>query len=122
MPKIDTEVREGADDVVEGVPYEIVNVEEVETDVQNLLGIRVSLLDQKAGEGNVMLWKRKITGTTSKLGAYITTLGNNTDSWLHKWVIHETWKPRNNVLVVIPAPKGKPIRAKQGKAGSSKKL
>ena len=103
-PVVDTEVREGADDVTVGIPYEIVNVENIDTDVQHLSGIRVSLQDQKGGEGNVMLWKRKVTGTCSKLGAYITSLGNNTDKWLHKWVIHEPWQVRNNVLTVVAAP------------------
>ena len=79
MPKIDTEVREGADDITEGVAYEIVNVEEITTDVQSLAGIRVTLLSVKAEEGNVMLWKRKVTGSGSKLGVFITELGHNTD-------------------------------------------
>ncbi len=110
MPKIETEVREGADDVNEGVAYEIINVEEVTTDVQSLSGIRVSLKDKKGEEGNVMLWKRKVTGTASKLGAYISSLGDNTDKWLHKWVVHEPWQLRNNILTVVAAPttKAKP--------------
>lgn len=112
-PKLDTEVREGADDVTEGIAYEITDIEEIETEVQNLQGIRVSLLTQKAQEGNVMLWKRRVTGTGSKLGVFITELGHNTDGWLHKWVIFETWQLRNRKLVVVPAPKGKPIRAKK---------
>jgi len=112
-PVVDTEVREGADDVNEGIPYEIVNVESIDTDVQHLSGIRVSLQDQKGGEGNVMLWRRKVTGTSSKLGAYITALGNNTDKWLHKWVIHEPWQVRNNVLTVVAAPVPKAPKAKK---------
>ena len=112
-PVIDTAVREGADDVNEGIAYEIVNVEELTTDVQSLSGIRVSLLTQKAEEGNVMLWKRKVTGTTSKLGAYMIALGSDTDKWLHKWVIHEPWQIRNNVLTVVAAPVPKAARAKK---------
>ena len=109
-PKLDTEVREGADDVTEGIAYEIVNVEPLTTDVQNLSGIRVSLLSAKAGEGNVMLWQRKVTGKASKLGAYITALGADTDKWLHQWVVHDTWQIRNNVLTVVPAPTPKPSK------------
>jgi len=112
-PVIDTEVREGADDVQVGVFYEIVNVEELTTDVQFLSGIRVSLQDQKGGEGNVMLWKRKVTGTGSKLGAYITALGSNTDKWLHKWVVHEPWQTRSNVLTVVAAPVPKAAKVKK---------
>jgi len=112
-PVIATEVREGADDMTEGVPYEITDVEEVTTDVQSLSGIRVTLLSVKAEEGNVMLWQRKVTGVRSKLGAFITALGSDTDKWLHKWVVLEPWQLRNNVVTVVPAPAPKaPKRSK----------
>ena len=112
-PKIGTEVREGADDVEVGVAYQITNVETVDTDVQHLSGIRVSLKDAKGGEGNVMLWQRKVTGTMSKLGAYIITLGDNTDTWLNKWVVHDPWQVRNNVLTVVTAPVPKAGKTKK---------
>ena len=102
-PVIDTDVREGADDVTEGIAYEIINIEDITTDVQSLQGIRVSLRDQKGREGNVMLWKRRITGTGSKLGVFIILLGDNTDKWLHKWVIFKVWQDRKRELVVMPA-------------------
>ena len=102
-PVIDTEVREGADDVTEGVAYEIINVEEITTDVQNLSGIRVSLLSAKAEEGNVVLWQRKVTGKGSKLGVFLEALGHNTDKWLHKWVVFQPWQPRNRGLEVVAA-------------------
>jgi len=115
MPKLDTEVREGADDVNIGMAYEIVDVEMVKTDVQSLDGIRVSLISVDAEEGNVMLWQRKTTGTLSKLGAYITALGNDTDKWFHQWVVHEPWQLRNNVLSVVPVPAPKASEAKETK-------
>jgi len=122
-PKVDTEVREGADDVLEGVPYEIINVEDITTDVQNLAGIRVSLLSAKAEEGNVVLWKRPVTGTGSKLGVFITELGNNTDNWLNKWVIFKVWQPRNRVLEVVNPPTRKSVKAapQKGEAKAANK-
>lgn len=112
-PVIDTEVREGADDVTEGVVYEIVNIENVDTEVQHLSGIRVSLKDVKGGDGNVMLWKRKVTGTGSKLGVFITQLGNNTDKWLHKFVKFNVWQDRRRELEVVPAPTPKAAKPKK---------
>ncbi len=112
-PIIDTEVKEGADDVTEGMPYEITNVEDITTDVQNLSGIRVSLLSVKAEEGNVVLWKRKITGHGSKLGVFIDKLGLNTDRWLHQWVVFSPWQPRNRGLEVVEAPSGKELKARE---------
>lgn len=113
-PEIDTDVREGADDVTEDIAYEITNVEDITTDVQNLSGIRVSLLSVKAEEGNVVLWKRKVTGHGSKLGVFIDTLGKNTDGWLHQWVVFSPWQPRNRGLKVVPAPSGKELKAREG--------
>jgi len=116
MPKINTVVREGADDVVEGVAYEIVNVEELTTDVQQLAGIRVQLLSAKAQEGNVVLWKRPITGTTSKLGVFMVALGDETDKWLHKWVLFKVWLPRNRVIEVVPEPEPSKPKSRKAKA------
>jgi len=112
-PVINTEVREGADDVVEGIAYEIVNVEEITTDVQTLKGIRVSLVDLKGKEGNVMLWQRAVTGAGSKLGVFLTVLGNNSDKWLHKWLIFKVWQERKREIEVIPAPAPEAPKAKK---------
>lgn len=107
MPKIDTEVREGADDVQLDIPYEITNVEDITTDVQGFSGIRVVLLSAHADEGSVVLWKRKVTGKGSKLGVFIEALGNNTDSWLHKCLIFRQWLPRQREIEVIANLKAK---------------
>ncbi len=121
MPVIDTDVREGADDITEGVSYEIVNVEEIVTDVQNLNGIRVTLLSAKAEEGNVVLWQRKVTGTGSKLGVFIVALGKNTDRWLHQWVVFVKWQPRDRVLDVVNPPAASKVKSPSPKVSSSKK-
>ena len=103
-PELGTEVREGADDVQLDIAYEITNVEEITTDVQQFQGVRVVLLSAHADEGSVVLWKRKITGKGSKLGVFIEALGSNTDKWLHKWVIFRQWLPRQRVIEVVAAP------------------
>jgi len=109
MPKIGTEVREGADDVDLNVAYEIVNVEEITTDVSQYAGIRVEFLSKAAKTGTVMLWKRPVTGTASKLGVFIIALTDNTDKWLHKWVIFRGWdKGNRNIEVYAEAPKATP--------------
>ena len=121
LPKIDTEVREGADDITEGVAYEIVNVEEIVTDVQQYSGIRVTCLSVKAEEGNVVLWQRKVTGKDSKLGVFLTLLGNDTDKWLHKWVVFRTWQLRNRLLELVEAPAPKASKPSTPKVSSTKK-
>jgi hypothetical protein len=115
-PKIDTEVREGADDVELGVSYEITNVEDITTDVQQFSGLRVVMVSPEGDEGTVVLWKRKVTGKGSKLGVFIEALGNNTDSWLHKWIVFRHWLPRDRVIEVLEShKKSKPLPAKKGK-------
>ena len=115
MPEIGTEVREGADDVDLNIPYEIVNVEGVTTDVSMYQGIRVEMLTQKAKTGTIMLWKRPVTGTGSKLGVFITKLGSNTDKWLHKWIIFREWEAKKRSIEVTTAPVEKATKAKTAK-------
>jgi hypothetical protein len=116
LPKIDTEVREGADDVELGISYEITNVEDITTDVQQFSGLRVVMVSPKGDEGTVVLWKRKVTGKGSKLGVFIEALGNNTDDWLHEWIVFRNWLPRDRKIEVLESPKSKAKKsAKKGK-------
>ena len=115
-PEIGTEVREGADNVRENVAYEITLVEtDVVTDVKSYDGVRVELLSIKGHVGNVMLWKRPVTGKASKLGVFITVLGSNTDKWLHKWVIFRGWEKGNRNIELVPAPVEAVSKATTGK-------
>jgi len=101
MPEVGTKVREGGDDVEIGKEYEIINVEDVVTEVQTYKGLRVELLTKKAEEGSVMAWWRPVTTPRSKLGAFIKLLGSNTDDWLHKRIKFVDWRvgARNIELV-----------------------
>jgi len=97
-PELDVKVREGGDDIIIGTTYEIVNVENVVTEVSAYNGVRVQLMSKKAEEGNVMLWKRPITTPKSKLGAFIELLGLNTDEWLHKWIVFTDWRAGARII------------------------
>ena len=103
-PKINTILREGADDVALNTPYEITNVEDITTEAQGYKGYRVELLSPKADIGSVMLWQRPITSPDSKLGSFITALGDNTDKWLGKWIIFKGWEIKNRTIEVISQP------------------
>lgn len=104
MPEIGTEVVESGDTVAQNIPYEIVNVEEVDTEISHYSGIRVEMLTAKGETGSIMLWKRQRVGTGSKLGVFITVLGTNTDSWLHRWVMFKNWEKNNRVIVGVASP------------------
>ncbi len=51
-PEIGTEVREGADDVKLNIPYEVVNVEDVSTDVAQYKGVRVEFFRHQRKDWN----------------------------------------------------------------------
>jgi len=114
-PKIGTEVREGADNVELNIPYEITNVEDVQTEVRAYAGIRVELLSPKGHIGSIMLWKRPVVGHASKLGAMIDLLGDNTDTWLHKWIIFLGWEQNNRIVQLTAAPAAKSTKATTAK-------
>lgn len=99
-PELGVEAKESGDVVRLNIPYEITNVEEVTTDVSFYQGIRVEMVTAEAEIGTIMLWKRQVVGTKSKLGAFITLLGSNTDKWLHRWVVFSHWE--KNARVVLP--------------------
>lgn len=101
MPEVGTKVREGGDDVEIGKEYEITNVEDVTTEVSFYKGLRVQLLTKKAEEGSIMLWSRPITSPKSKLGAFITLLGSDTDKWLHKKIKIVDWRQGARIIELV---------------------
>jgi len=103
-PELGIEVGEG-DTVELNVPYEIVNVEEdVTTEVRFLQGVRIEFMPSKGEVARVMCWRRPVVGKASKLGAFITLLGTNTDDWLHKWVIFRNWVQGGRTIELTGAP------------------
>lgn len=101
MPEVGTKVREGGDDVEVGTTYVITNVEDVTTEVKAYRGIRVVLEDTHKNEGTVMLWERPITSPRSKLGAFITLLGSNTDKWVAKKILFKDWREGARLIELV---------------------
>uniref|UniRef100_A0A6H2A446 Uncharacterized protein n=1 Tax=viral metagenome TaxID=1070528 RepID=A0A6H2A446_9ZZZZ len=114
-PELGTQVREGADNVELNIPYEITNIEDVQTEVKAYAGVRVELLSPKGHIGSIMLWKRPVVGHASKLGCMIDLLGSNTDRWLHKWIILRGWELNNRVVQLTAAPVAKSTKATTAK-------
>lgn len=115
MPETGVKLQEGADDVKLNVAYEVNNVEDVTTEVGAYSGIRVTLLDMEGNMGTVMLWKRPVTSPKSKLGAFVSLFGSNTDRWLRKWIIFRGWSLNNRVIEPTEAPVVKSTKATTGK-------
>lgn len=104
MTKLNTEVRENGDTIVEGETYQIVVAEEVTTEARQFAGLRIHLVDVFGEEFVVMLWLRQITGKSSKAGTFITLLGNDTDLWVGKWIRFNQWQDRSRDIQLMDAP------------------
>ena len=87
--------------------YEIVSVDEITTR-NNLTGVRVEMkaknsLDKR--DYAVTLWPSDQVSNTSKWGAFISVLGNDTDKWLHKWIRIGNMQARLCEIFLEKAPK-----------------
>lgn len=98
MPKINTQVRESGDDVVEGEVYEVMSVEDIKTEANQFSCFRVGLRDSHSKEGTIMLWQRPITTHNSKLGVFIDTFGDDTDQWLKRKFKILSWKEKERKI------------------------
>src|SRR3990172_11502842 len=68
--------------------YEIVSADEITTR-NNLTGVRVEMRAKNGFDKRnyaVTLWPSDQVSNTSKWGAFISVLGNDTDKWPHKWI------------------------------------
>ena len=85
--------------------YEIISVDEITTR-NNLIGVRVGLkgLGKDLRDYGVTLWPSNETNATSKWGSFVSILGSDTDTWLHKWVRFVNWQNRLCEVALMPAP------------------
>jgi hypothetical protein len=51
-----------------------------------------------------MLWTRPEVGVTSKLGAFISELGDDTDVWIGKWIKVTKWAVKDREIETTTAP------------------
>lgn len=106
-PETGIELVEGGDLIDLNVPYEIIFVEELTTQVSMYQGFRVSLLSADLRDGSVMLWKQTRVSTRSKTGTFLALLGTDTDDWIHQWIIFRAWERNNRRLELTNPPKAK---------------
>lgn len=86
-----------------GLVGEIIAAEEIKTAVQGYNGIRCKIKSDEGEEYAEMLWIRGEIGIKSKLGAFMTTLGSDTDLWLHKKVRILKWEAKDRDLEEVPS-------------------
>ena len=101
MPKINVEIAEQLPEPIEGKTYTITETELFTSQVRGYKGLRVSMTAEDGTQVVAALWTRDIAGEKSKLGAFITALGNDTDNWIGKKVRVVTWRPGDRKIEVI---------------------
>jgi len=102
MPKINVEIAESLPEPIEGHIYTITETELFTSQVRGYKGLRVAMTDQADGNQVVAaLWMREIAGSKSKLGSFISILGDETDAWVGKKIRFVTWRPGDRKIEVI---------------------
>lgn len=81
--------------------YAILEVKEFTSDVQLLKGWRVTLDGGKDALLALPLWEREIASPSSKLGAFLDKLGNETDAWINKVIIFKSWTEKKREIEVV---------------------
>ena len=101
MPKIDIDIAPQLPDIKEGEIYTIAEAEVMTTAVKSYKGIRVTCTDMKNEPHGTMLWLRGEAGEQSKVGAFITALGKDTDAWISKHIQVVAWRTGNRKIQVV---------------------
>lgn len=102
MPKLNVEIAESLPEPLEGHIYEIGESELFTSQVRGYKGLRVPMKDVNTStEVVAALWMREIAGSSSKLGAFISVLGEDTDAWTGKKVQILTWRQGDRKIVVV---------------------
>jgi len=78
--------------------YRIVSCEEFFSELRNYHGLRVTLNGGTDDLIAVPLWLRETAGRKSKIGAFVSVLGEDVDRWVGKVIVFREWKPRNRVI------------------------
>lgn len=101
MPKLDVEIAEQLPEPEEGKIYTIESAEAFTSQVRSYKGIRVSMVDENNKHFVVPIWTRDIVGSKSKLGAFITALGQDTDTWTGTKIRFAAWRQGNRKIEVV---------------------
>lgn len=101
MPKVNVEIAESLPEPVEGQTYTITEAEIFTSQVRSYKGIRVSMEAQDGTTVVTALWTRDIAGEKSKLGTFISVLGNDTDKWIAKKIKFVSWRAGNRKIELV---------------------
>lgn len=111
MAKIGVKIVEPTPDFEEGKAYHIKDVQRVRTDKRDYDAYRVEGIEVETGdEAATMLWVSDEVSTDSKLGAFLTVLGDETDAWKDKIVECVRWRDKERIITVRKEVKQKKVQ------------
>lgn len=83
--------------------YLIMDIEPFKSEVNGYFGFRVTLDGGKDNTLALALWYRETVGRKSKMGSFLTALGENPTSWAGKMIRFVSWDAKNRVIALQPA-------------------
>ena len=120
VPKIPTVTVKSLPAFHPDLTCQILSAEQLKTPQRGFEGIRVrakayncaihTLTEEdkeKSKDGadhSEMLWTRPEVGVTSKLGAFMSELGDDTDAWIGKWIKVTKWAVKDREIETTTAP------------------
>jgi hypothetical protein len=101
MPEIPVEIAEQLPEPKENETYTIQEVETFTSQVRAYKGLRVKMVTAQNEVAVSALWLRQVAGKKSKLGAFVTALGNNTDNWVNRRIRIVAWRDKNREIQLV---------------------
>lgn len=101
MPKLDVEIAESLPEPVEGHTYTITEAELFISQVRSYKGLRVTMIGEQKETVVAALWMRDVAGEKSKLGTFISILGNDTETWVGKKIRFTTWREKDRKIELV---------------------
>jgi len=107
MVKLNTKISKPLPNFHVGLIGKITSVEVIKTKM-GIDALRVALSDtncEESGDGSTqhidVLWLREKVGRNSKLGAFLSVLGDDTDKWLGRTIVIDRWQERDRKIQVV---------------------
>jgi len=108
MVKLNTKISKPLPNFHVGLIGKISSVEVVKTKLRGLDALRVVLSDTNCDESGDdsnehadVLWLREKVSKNSKLGAFITVLGDDTDKWIGHIIVFDKWAEKDRKIQVV---------------------
>jgi len=108
MVKLNTKISKPLPTFHVGLIGKISKVEVVKTKLRGLDAVRVVLSDTNCEESNDgsnehsdVLWLRERVSKNSKLGAFISVLGDDTDKWIGRTIVFDRWQEKDRKIQVV---------------------